>query len=1323
MNFHRPYQVFGRQLLSVLLLAFAVASGYGQCEVTPKLREVPRGTTFLSCDRIGSTLLAGLPIGVSSCYRVDGATGDLIPGTLHPDLANRLDAGGGRPYATDFCDRELQICVRETLLTGNTGGCSDVVLVRRTFTVRSLNDPFLSVDMESYELRFDRPSLTTLSIAASTVITDCPSDGISAVNPPPAPEDYPFGPGPVHLVPGSCGYDISYTDGPRNNDGCGGGYRMVRTFTVTDNCAGGAERSFVQAVRVGDWTAPTLTPPDSSALLISTNAGCSAVFDPLLTGFSATDLCGPANVTARIYPDGNLQNTPFGPYIVTPDSTVLTDSLPTGDYLIRYTARDSCGNTTFLARPLEITDAAPPVAVCRTTFRIQLGSDGRDQLTVDSLDAGSFDACSPVQRAIVYLDGNGQPVGSPDQRIELDCDLVGPTRFLLLLTDGAGNESSCETVVVIVDNVAPDCMAPADLTVDCRDFNDRFPADLIQQFRSDPVAYGPTINAVFGQPTTSDNCSGTTTSQFLAGGLNDCGVGQLVRIFSVRDVGGSLQSGACVQTINVTAYHDYRLRVPGNQARVCSPDLSPETLSTGNGGCDLFALNTVTDTLPATGIGCYLLRQQVELINWCEYDGEGELIPLPVGSEPRDFLVDPGQEATLTDDRLLRADDRSVVVPDYGSRAGRGGFRYTLETEITDREAPTLELVSPEPGLVFTADCRAAIIVDFSATDNCSVTDIRIFLDRDAADRNGDGSISTADFSSDQRVANDRITDRGAGNFSVNVNNLTVGLHLARFEITDGCGNRTDTILYFPVEDGYSPTPGCLSTVGVSLQPDLDMGGRAFIHTEDLILTPATTCSGGAVEYAIYSEAEAAAPGFLPVPGRDELALDCGNLGDNPVRIYAFAEGGAGSGFCVTVVTVDAIEASICSGRLGSITGRVLTTQGEPMGGMEVANNGESLNFTRTDGAGEFSFAPLEEFVDYTVQPFHDQFPANGVSTRDILLINSYLLNVNRDLGPYQLIAADVNRNRSVTVRDLIEIRRVILRLSPDFTGNTSWRFMPAEYEFPDPEDPWAERFPEVRNFNQLFGNNFADFIAIKTGDVSGNAIPTGGNRTFASEITGRAGDVVNFELRPTDIPGRYAVFHDADALSGFQLTLLSGGHAGAISLEGAVVGAEFIRSTQTGDHHISYAPMNGAPAGNDLPLFYLTGVANPAALELGRGGAGTALSAEAYLADYRAVALRFTVSSPEVDVPTGTLSLYPNPFTNRATISFVWPIREAVELDVFDVAGRRIHTRQLAATGAGVTQSVPLRATELGSATGVITVRLTGIVSGQEMLVRGVAR
>ena len=70
-------------------------------------------------------------------------------------------------------------------------------------------------------------------------------------------------------------------------------------------------------------------------------------------------------------------------------------------------------------------------------------------------------------------------------------------------------------------------------------------------------------------------------------------------------------------------------------------------------------------------------------------------------------------------------------------------------------------------------------------------------------------------------------------------------------------------------------------------------------------------------------------------------------------------------------------------------------------------------------------------------------------------------------------------------------IQRVTLLVDDQFPNNTSWRFVPESHVFPNPTNPFGSTFPESIELLNLGTDALdQDFVAIKVGDVSGNANP-----------------------------------------------------------------------------------------------------------------------------------------------------------------------------------------------------------------------------------------
>ena len=180
------------------------------------------------------------------------------------------------------------------------------------------------------------------------------------------------------------------------------------------------------------------------------------------------------------------------------------------------------------------------------------------------------------------------------------------------------------------------------------------------------------------------------------------------------------------------------------------------------------------------------------------------------------------------------------------------------------------------------------------------------------------------------------------------------------------------------------------------------------------------------------------------------------------------------------------------------VAGRAKMHTGEAMEGLEIQLiDGGGVSLAQTGEHGLFFFDNIAPGSSCSLAPYKNDDHLNGVSTFDILLITKHILGQEFLQNPYHLIAADVNASGGISTFDILALRKMVLHVSDEFPGNTSWRFIPADYVFPDPTDPFSEDFPESTWLSNVTGDELAkNFIGVKVGDVNGSASPNfwGGN-------------------------------------------------------------------------------------------------------------------------------------------------------------------------------------------------------------------------------------
>ncbi|RKZ44320.1 MAG: hypothetical protein DRQ58_11580, partial [Gammaproteobacteria bacterium] len=132
--------------------------------------------------------------------------------------------------------------------------------------------------------------------------------------------------------------------------------------------------------------------------------------------------------------------------VLDPSNVVQTGGIttggffPVGDNLVTFTATDSHLNETSCSFTITILDTEDTVAVCQD-ITVTLDASGNGSIVAADLDGGSTDNC-----AVTSWDAD---------QTSFDCSDVGDVTVTLTVFDDAGNASSCDATVTVVDDMAP----------------------------------------------------------------------------------------------------------------------------------------------------------------------------------------------------------------------------------------------------------------------------------------------------------------------------------------------------------------------------------------------------------------------------------------------------------------------------------------------------------------------------------------------------------------------------------------------------------------------------------------------------------------------------------------------------------------------------------------------------------------------------------------------------------------------------------------------------------------------------------------------------
>jgi hypothetical protein len=299
--------------------------------------------------------------------------------------------------------------------------------------------------------------------------------------------------------------------------------------------------------------------------------------------------------------------------------------------------------------------------------------------------------------------------------------------------------------------------------------------------------------------------------------------------------------------------------------------------------------------------------------------------------------------------------------------------------------------------------------------------------------------------------------------------------------------------------------------------------------------------------------------------------------------------------------------------------------------------------------------------------------------------MSKHILGLQPLDSPYKIIAADVNNDRRVTAQDAIFARRLILNIDTKFPNNTSWRFIDASYQFPEPGNPWKEAFPEVININDLQGSLAnADFVAVKVSDLS---IDAKANALMAETRTAQgtfALNVANVDMKAGNEYRVEVTASELAKLQGFQGTLsFDAGKVELVDVEyGAATAANFgMHLVDAGMITTSWNKEGLSPEGENErgALFTLVFRAKTEAeLSTVLSINSRVTTAEAYGTNDETMDLAIDFGAGAV-VSTGFElgQNSPNPFRTQTTIIYTLPEAANVIFTVTDATGRTLEVRR----------------------------------------------
>jgi hypothetical protein len=987
-----------------------------------------------------------------------------------------------------------------------------------------------------------------------------------------------------------CNAGIDYKDDILVDTDCK--KRIRRTWTVTEWWCSTSVELFlgVQMIDIVDEIAPVIPQVQNYTITTQSRSCTASVTLPTL---NITDNC---NEVYKVYVNANDGN-PTG--FVNGNGGIL--ELGVGVHTITYTAFDNCTNSSTMQYRVTVQNNTDPVAVCDQFATVSIKSNGYTEVTAQAVDDGSYDECGEVTLKIRRMEDPcefGADTAWFD-KVGFCCLDANTTRMVqLLVTDKGGNTNICMVSVNVQEKVNPTISCPSDTLIrDC-------------SFTFDPSLSG--ANNAFGSAVINDNCpANNTLDHVLVDNRNQCGIGTVVRTFSVRQ--GTTVYQTCTQTItfeNDKPFYINRLNPedptddvvwPGVYTAVgqCSP-IGLDPAITGRptfteDACDLVGMRHEDAVYPFTTNGaCYKIIRTWTIIDWCQKDQDGNHLT----------------------------------------------WTYEQEIKVMDNDAPVITVPS-SPVVFETLSCYSdEITLGATAVDCTPASELRW-----------------------NYIITQGAIEVGSGTTNIVVDSFEVGAYTISFTVEDRCGNQTTASYNFIVETTKAPTAICKKGLAAPLVL-MNVGNGSQL----MAMIPVEFFDNKSYHTCKYSFELS----YTSDVNNDTITFT--TPGCKPIQMWVTDQNGNTS-YCETFVDVqlNGVDNN-CQGStlLSTVSGRTVKENNEEIEAVTVELLGSEQDPVNTNESGTYVFSPMTHGGTYHIVPFKDGDDMNGVSTLDVVMIQRHILGIEKLKTPYQVIAADANKSESVTAADLTEIRKLILGNIPSFPNNTSWRFVDAGYKFPDATDPWIGKIAERYFVDKLESNMDVNFIGIKTGDVNGSAKGHNVNDETEARTSTRLiiGDQKVMSGEIIEIP----VLADENSIVyGLQAQLIANGLIIRDIKEKSIKVEDdnfAIRSSNMANLSISIP--NGTRVYKDKVLFVIEAEVLHGGQLSDMIKLGNEMSAEIYTNDLSAQSIAIGWRTDHLSA-FALSNVTPNPWNTQTQISFDLPADGMVSFKVKDYTGKKV--------------------------------------------------
>ncbi len=574
-------------------------------------------------------------------------------------------------------------------------------------------------------------------------------------------------------------------------------------------------------------------------------------------------------------------------------------------------------------------------------------------------------------------------------------------------------------------------------------------------------------------------------------------------------------------------------------------------------------------------------------------------------------------------------------------------FEWVQVVVVNDDINPVIAEIA-DTSLVADLDCFASLDIGelVSATDDCTPSDM----------------IPFTYFYDNVSAGVETIANFEVGTYDVSV------------VAADGCGNTDTTQFEVSVIDTVA-----LDVLCIKLIVTIDTATQTVDVPAELNVNIVGNCDDEAEIYVTYDSLDLS---------DTVMTFDCDDVGlFIGVDIFAW-EILNGDTIPFDLVPSDTTSViNLCKGEIEvrdtldacpttilEITGTLNTPDGFGIPDYSLTLHGSGLDPEYSNGDGDYAFPPMPAGGNYIISTYNNNDVMNGINTLDLILIQRHVLGLTPFDSPYKYIAADINNSEKVSGADILELRKMILGINPEFPNNMSWRAIDAGFTFEDPSDPWLTPIPESYKIPSLNQDMDVDFVGIKIGDVDG----TVSVNLNAESSTTRSNDAKVLMIERDENSSALQVYADEDLdIAGLQFTL------DLTDMNIIDIISDHFASSEIGFYQMANGKINVSVASNspisiDANEAIFEIITNCSDCKITSNSfklSNTGLASELYINEsIETVPMEFDIRSDDED--ESLFIVYqnnPNPWTNHTKIDISLPRAENVDVKVYDVNGRLV--------------------------------------------------